>query len=206
MKKLQSIALTLLTFSVALSAPAEEKRFISDELSTWVRSGPGDDYRLIDSLKAGEEVALLHTNDQTKYAQIRAENGRIAWIPVAQLSNQPSLRTRVPEMEQQVKTLSDKLADIDRSWNQRTASMQKRVAGSDRVINGLKAENQQLKNELVVAEKKVNAANVQLDDKQRSLVIQWFMYGGCVAGLGLLTGLLMPHMIPRRKKADRWMN
>lgn len=206
MKKSHSIGLTLLTFSVTLSAHAEEKRYISDELSTWVRSGPGNDYRLIGTVNAGEEVTLLQTNENSKYGQIRDANGRTTWIPLAQLSEQPSLRTRVPELEQQVKDLTDKLANIDGSWNQRTADMQKKVAGSDSVINGLKDENQKLKNELVVAQKKVNAANVQLDDKQRTIIMQWFMYGGGVAGVGLLLGLLLPHMIPRRKKSDRWMN
>ncbi|WNN43744.1 MULTISPECIES: TIGR04211 family SH3 domain-containing protein [Winslowiella] len=206
MKKSHLIGLTLLTFSVTLSAHAEEKRYISDELSTWVRSGPSNDYRLIGTVNAGEEVTLLQTNDNSKYGQIRDANGRTTWIPLAQLSEQPSLRTRVPELEKQVKDLTDKLANIDGSWNQRTADMQKKVAGSDSVINGLKDENQKLKNELVVAQKKVNAANVQLDDKQRTIIMQWFMYGGGVAGVGLLLGLLLPHMIPRRKKSDRWMN
>jgi len=206
MKKSHLIGLTLLTFSVTLSAHAEEKRYISDELSTWVRSGPSNDYRLIGTVNAGEEVTLLQTNDNSKYGQIRDANGRTTWIPLAQLSEQPSLRTRVPELEKQVKDLTDKLANIDGSWNQRTADMQKKVAGSDSVINGLKDENQKLKNELVVAQKKVNAANVQLDDKQRTIIMQWFMYGGGVAGVGLLLGLLLPHMIPRLKKSDRWMN
>ncbi|MBP2168333.1 SH3 domain protein [Erwinia toletana] len=206
MKKSQLIGLTLLTFTVALSAHAEEKRYISDELSTWVRSGPSDDYRLVGSVNAGEEVTLLQTNDSSKYGQIRDANGRTTWIPLAQLSAQPSLRTRVPELEQQVKDLTDKLANIDGSWNQRTADMQKKVSASDSVIDGLKDENQKLKNELVVAQKKVSAANVQLDDKQRTIIMQWFMYGGGVAGVGLLLGLLLPHMIPRRKKNDRWMN
>lgn len=206
MKKSHLIGLTLLTFSITLSAHAEEKRYISDELSTWVRSGPSDDYRLVGTVNAGEEVTLLQTNDGSKYGQIRDANGRTTWIPLAQLSAQPSLRTRVPELEQQVKDLTDKLTNIDGSWNQRTADMQKKVAGSDSVINGLKDENQKLKNELVVAQKKVSAANVQLDDKQRTIIMQWFMYGGGVAGVGLLLGLLLPHMIPRRKKSDRWMN
>ena len=206
MKKTQLIGLTLLTFSVAASVHAEEKRYISDELSTWVRSGPSDSYRLVGTLNAGEEVALLQTDDSTHYAQIRDANGRTTWIPQAQLSEQPSLRTRVPQLEQQVKDLTDKLANIDGSWNQRTAEMQKKVAGSDSAINGLKEENQKLKNELIVAQKKVSAANVQLDDKQRTIIMQWFMYGGGVAGVGLLLGLLLPHMIPSRKKKDRWMN
>ncbi|MCL6408747.1 TIGR04211 family SH3 domain-containing protein, partial [Dickeya dadantii] len=77
---------------------------------------------------------------------------------------------------------------------------------SDSVINGLRQENQDLKNQLIVAQKKVSAANVQLDDKQRTIILQWFMYGGGVAGIGLLLGLLLPHIIPRKKKNDRWMS
>lgn len=206
MKITHLIGLTLLTLSAAATVHAEEKRYISDELSTWVRSGPGNDYRLIGTLNAGEEVALLQSNDSSNYGQIRDSQGRTTWIPLAQLSQQPSLRTRVPQLEEQVKVLTAKLANIDGSWNNRTADMQKKVAGSDDVINSLKEENQQLKNQLVVAKKKVDAANVQLDDKQRTIIMQWFMYGGGVAGVGLVLGLLLPHMIPRRKKSDRWMN
>ncbi|MED6027890.1 TIGR04211 family SH3 domain-containing protein, partial [Serratia marcescens] len=102
--------------------------------------------------------------------------------------------------------LTDKLNNIDATWNQRTADMQKKVAGSDSVINALKDENQKLKNELVVAQKKVNAANLQLDDKQRTIIMQWFMYGGGVLGVGLLLGLVLPHLVPSRKRKDRWMN
>jgi len=206
MKITHLIGLTLLTLSAAATVHAEEKRYISDELSTWVRSGPGNDYRLIGTLNAGEEVALLQSNDSSNYGQIRDSQGRTTWIPLAQLSQQPSLRTRVPQLVEQVKVLTAKLANIDSSWNNRTADMQKKVAGSDDAINSLKEENQQLKNQLVVAKKKVDAANVQLDDKQRTIIMQWFMYGGGVLGVGLLLGLLLPHMLPRRKKSDRWMN
>jgi SH3 domain protein len=204
MQKLRLISLILLSLSAATAAHAEEKRFVSDELTTWIRSGPGDNYRLVGTVNAGDEVALLQTNG--KYAQIREADGRTAWIPVDQLKSEPSLRIRVPDLENQVKTLTDKLNNIDTTWNQRTADMQQKVAKSDGIINGLKDENQQLKNQLVVAQKKVNAANIQLDDKQRTIIMQWFMYGGGVAGVGLLLGLLLPHMIPSRKRKDRWMN
>lgn len=206
MKLTHLIGLTLLTLSTAATVHAEEKRYVSDELSTWVRTGPGNDYRLVGTLNAGEEVTLLQSNENSKYGQIRDSQGRTTWIPLAQLSQQPSLRTRVPQLEQQVKDLTVKLANIDGSWNERTADMQKKVAGSDEAINALKEENQQLKNQLVVAKKKVDAANVQLDDKQRAIIMQWFMYGGGVAGVGLLLGLLLPHMLPRRKQNNRWMN
>lgn len=206
MHKLRVICLTLLSLSVTVVAHADEKRYVSDELNTWVRSGPGDNYRLQGTVNAGEEVTLLQSNEETKYGQVRDGNGRTAWIPLAQLSTNPSLRTRVPLLEQQVKDLTDKLTNIDTTWNNRTAEMQQKVAQSDSVISSLKDENQQLKNQLIVAQKKVNAANVQLDDKQRAIIMQWFMYGGGVLGVGLMFGLLLPHMIPSRKKKDRWMN
>jgi SH3 domain protein len=166
----------------------------------------GDNYRLVGTVNAGEEVELLQTNEASNYAQVRDSSGRTAWIPLKELNTQPSLRTRVPELENQVKTLTDKLNNIDNTWNQRTADMQQKVAGSDGVINSLKEENQKLKNELIVAQKKVNAANLQLDDKQRTIIMQWFMYGGGVLGAGLFLGLVLPHLIPRRKSKDRWMN
>ncbi|PXV74819.1 TIGR04211 family SH3 domain-containing protein [Pantoea sp. PNA 03-3] len=206
MKKITLAGITLLALSALTPAHADQKRYVSDELSTWVRSGPGDQFRLLGKLNAGEQVELLQTNDATKYGQVRDAEGRTVWIPLSQLSENPSLRTRVPQLEQQVKDLTAKLANIDNSWNQRTAEMQNKVASSDSVINGLKEQNQKLKNELIVAQKKVNAANVQLDDKQRTIIMQWFIYGGGVLGVGLLLGLLLPHMVPRRKKNDRWMN
>ncbi len=206
MQKLPLIFLTLATLSVSVAAHSEEKRYVSDELNTWVSSGPGDNYRLVGSINAGEPVTLLQTNPETKYAQVRDQNNRTASIPLAQLTNEPSLKVRVPDLENQVKTLTEKLTNIDNTWNQRTAEMQRKVGQSDSVINGLKSENQKLKNELIVAQKKVSAANVQLDDKQRAIIMQWFMYGGGVAGIGLILGLLLPHMIPSRKRKDRWMS
>ena len=112
----------------------EETRYVSDELNTWVRSGPGDHYRLVGTVNAGEEVTLLQTDANTNYAQVKDSSGRTAWIPLKQLSTEPSLRSRVPDLENQVKTLTDKLTNIDNTWNQRTAEMQQKVAQSEHVF------------------------------------------------------------------------
>ena len=206
MQKLRLMGLALLTLSITWGAHADEKCYISDDLITYIHSGPGNQYRIVGTLNAGEQVTLRSVNDSTKYGEIVDSKGKTAWIPLDQLSNVPSIRTRVPDLEQQVKTLTDKLTNIDSSWNQRTAEMQQKVASSDGIINGLKKENQDLKNQLIVAQKKVSAVNVQLDDKQRTIILQWFMYGGGVAGVGLILGLILPHLVPRRKKNDRWMS
>ncbi|MBS0054040.1 TIGR04211 family SH3 domain-containing protein [Yersinia sp. Marseille-Q3913] len=206
MQKIRLICLAVLSLTLSWGAHAEEKRYISDELDTYVHSGPGNQYRIVGTLKGGDEVTLISVDEGTNYGQIRDNKGKTTWIPLNQLSETPSLRIRVPDLEQQVKTLTDKLANIDNSWNQRTAEMQQKVAASDSVISELQKENESLKNQLVVAQKKVSAVNLQLDDKQRTIILQWFMYGGGVAGIGLLLGLVLPHLIPSRKKNNRWMN
>ncbi|VFS59952.1 SH3 domain-containing protein [Kluyvera cryocrescens] len=89
MPKLRLIAITLLTLTASTIAHADEKRYVSDELNTWVRSGPGDNYRLAGSLNAGEEVTLLQTNDNTQYGQVRDSNGRTAWIPAERADCHP---------------------------------------------------------------------------------------------------------------------
>ncbi|WP_350305377.1 TIGR04211 family SH3 domain-containing protein [Photorhabdus viridis] len=206
MRKLPLFLTALLSLSFSLTTHAEEKRYVSDELSTYTHAGPGNKYRIAGTLNAGDEVTLISINQDSNYAQVKDDKGRVVWLPVNQLSDKPSLRTRLPEMEQEIKILTDKLANIDNSWNQRTADMQQNVSNSGDIIAGLKKENEHLKNKLIVAEKKLDAANLQLDDKQRNIILQWFMYGGGVAGAGLILGLLLPHMVPRRKRNDRWMS
>ncbi|POF59589.1 arylsulfatase, partial [Vibrio vulnificus] len=40
------------------------------------------------------------------------------------------------------------------------------------------------------------------DTQKDDLLLKYFMYGGGVAGIGLLFGLILPYMIPRRKKSN----
>ncbi len=207
MKKILIHVLFILSSGILpVIAYADSIGYVSDDLSTWLRSGPGEQYRLSGKIKSGDTVTILQTDSENNYAQVKDQEGRTAWIPLSELSNKPSVRVLVPQLQQQVKQLTEQLANINETWDHRTAEMQHKVSGSDQVINQLKNENTALKDELVVARKKVNAANVQLDDKQRAIIMQWFVYGGGVLCVGLILGLVLPRLIPRRKSHNRWMN
>lgn len=209
MRKLPLLALLFATLGTTLvpqAAQAEESRYVSDDLSTFVHSGPGNRYRIVGSLGSGEKVTVLSNNSESGYVQVRDSKDREVWLPADMLSKTPSLKERVPAMESEIKSLRDKLQNIDNTWDKKTADMQQRVAQSDSVLNKLRKENSELKNQLTISNKKLEAISVQLDDKQRDIILQWFMYGGGVAGVGLILGLVLPHMIPRRKRKDRWMS
>lgn len=187
------------------TASAEETRYIADDLTTYTFAGPGSQYRISGSVTSGDQVTVVEENPGAKYALIRYNNGKQHWIPLDKLAKEPSIRTQVPPLKQQVKDLTDELAGINDSWNKKTTDMQTKLVENETTIANLKRENTQLTNELTAAKKKIDDLGLQMDDKQRAIIQQWFIYGGGVAGAGLLFGLIVPYLIPRRKSKDRWM-
>ncbi len=79
------IGACLLGGLLAAGAPAQAEeatgnaRWVSDSLTTFVRSGPTDGYRIVGTLTSGQKVELLGT--QGNYSQVRGENGSTVWIP-----------------------------------------------------------------------------------------------------------------------------
>ncbi|MFS1537753.1 MAG: TIGR04211 family SH3 domain-containing protein [Candidatus Phlomobacter fragariae] len=207
MKKFPLFILALIGFNLSMPTKTEETLYVSDERPIFINRGPGTDYRIIGSLKSGDQVQLLSTDHETDYAQILDYKGRVAWLPKNQLSKKISVKARIPLLEKENQELREKLTNIDSNWNNQTTEMQSKVVANDQIIANLTAKNEKLKNELIRSGKKLEIAQINLDNNRRELILQWFMYGGGVAGAGLIFGLLLPHIIPRRKKRnDRWMN
>ena len=140
MRKIPLLLISIMGLGLSLNSHAAEKRYVSDDLSTYVHSGPGTKYRIVGTLNAGEAVELLSTDN--KFAQVRDEKGRTVWLPVDQLSNTPSMKTRIPELEAENQKLRQQLDNIDSTWNTRTADMQQKVADNDNIVSQLKAENE----------------------------------------------------------------
>ncbi|CAA2931025.1 TIGR04211 family SH3 domain-containing protein [Arsenophonus endosymbiont of Bemisia tabaci] len=207
MRKLPLFILTLIGFNLPMTTQGEETLYVSDELLTFIHRGPGTDYRIIGSLKSSDQVQLLNTNAETGYSQVIDYKGIISWLPKNKLRKTPSVKARIPLLEKENQELHEKLTTIDSNWNNQTSEMQSKVAASDQTIANLTAKNEKLKNELIRSGKKLEIAQINLDNNRRELILQWFMYGGGVAGAGLIFGLLLPHLIPRHKKHnERWMN
>ena len=61
-----------------------------------------------------------------------------------------------------------------------------------------------LKRELEMTKNKNRDLEAMLDANKREIAIQWFIYGGSVLGVGLLIGLVVPYILPRRKRRDSW--
>lgn len=198
---------TLNTLCAALllgvgAAHAEEARWVSDDISTWVRSGPTDSYRIVGTVSAGDPVTVLETRND--YSRIRTEEGEEVWIPLGDLQQEQSVQARVPTLETRVQTLTDRLEGIDDEWEQRVADMQATLEHNRARVEALQSENQSLNAQLGEAQSSLRTCQARLETEREDLLMRYFLYGGGVAGAGLVLGLVVPHLPRRRKKRDRW--
>lgn len=192
--------------ALALGAQAQEaddgQAWVSDGLTTFVRSGPTDGYRIIGTLTAGEPVTVLETSGN--YTRVQSSDGNTVWVLSNELQDAPSAGVRLPELEAQVSSLSNELAGINDEWDARVTTMTETLALREQRIAELEARNGELDNQAEEAKRQVRGLQARLDTQEEDLLLRYFMYGGGVAGAGLLVGLIVPHLPRRRKKRDRW--
>ncbi|MFI8607759.1 TIGR04211 family SH3 domain-containing protein [Pseudomonas sp. NPDC077649] len=192
--------------ALAPAAQAEEAgnaRWVSDSLNTYVRSGPTDGYRIVGTLSSGQKVELLRS--QGDYSQVRAENGNAVWIPSRDLQAVPGQAERLPQLEQQVAELSAELKGIDDAWKARVQGMQETLDSRKQLIDELQAARSALDSELTTARAELRDAQAQLGEEQQQVLMRYMVYGGGIAGAGLLLGLILPTMLRvKRKRNDQW--
>ena len=92
-------ALGLLVLLVALPALAEPA-WVSGEVRLNLRSGAGNQYRILGALKTGDSVQVLERGE--KWTKIRTAAGEDGWIPGGYLNPQPPPTIRLEELEVEV--------------------------------------------------------------------------------------------------------
>lgn len=194
------LLLTVTSFDA--TAQAANQAWVTDELSTYVRSGPTDGYRIIGTLNAGEQVEVLETSGD--YTRVRNSDGNAVWVLSNELQETPSAVEQLPALEAQVEELTAELEGINDTWEQRTSSMTETLELRERRIAELEASNQELDAQAEQSRRQVRTLQARLETQEEDLLMRYFMYGGGVAGAGLLVGLIVPHLPRRRKKRDRW--
>lgn len=199
-KKLSALlSILLLGSSVSVSA---QTQYVTENLNTYLRKGPGDQFKIAGTVSAGDKVTVLDRKE--RYTLIRDSKNREGWILSNEVSATPSSKELTPKLQQQVQELTAKLNNIDKDWQQRTVEMQRRTQQSDQQSSELLEQNAQLKRELDILKNKNRDLEALQNAETREIMIQYFIYGGSVLGLGLLLGLLIPLIIPRRKRNNGW--
>ena len=203
----------LLVFCATAGA---QTRYVSDQLEITLRSGPGNQYRILRMLESGVAVEIIERNDQG-WSRIRA-GGTEGWVLSRYLMNQPAARdrltnasTRVEQLREETQRLRAELettqtrlkdaqatvADLRRD-NQ---ALEQKVERAGRGLQ-LADTNQALRQQVATQQQQVQSLEEQaaeLADRSRQ---DWFVVGAGVLIAGIVIGLIIPRIRWRRR--ERW--
>ena len=197
--------ITLLSFiAVAFSANAVDK-YVTENVDIYLRRGPGSQYAYSNAVKAGQKVIELEKSADGKYTRIQLSNGSSAWIESNKLKDQPSFKELVPSLEAQLAEYKDKVDNAEKNQQNAIRDYAEKLQKAEQSIESLQAKNNELEQLNKQQDMKLESMLNQVDDKRRDLIVTWFTYGGLVAGGGFLLGLILPAIMPGRRKKDRWM-
>lgn len=189
----------------AVSAETDD-RYISDNISVYLRRGPGLQYGLVGSLKTGDKVSILEKNQDGSFTKIKDEKNRTAWIESELLTNVASAKERLPELEQQILTLNETVTNAEQEKQSLIEDYSNQLDIARNKISKLETLKTDLEKQLEEKNAIVETLNSQLEENDQNVMLTWFTRGGIVAGSGLILGLLLPYITPRRRRKDRWMN
>ncbi|MDG3089094.1 TIGR04211 family SH3 domain-containing protein [Vibrio hannami] len=198
MKKIFTLVLcTLFATPGAFAA----QRYIADNLFTYMHSGPSNQFRIIGSVNAGDKVNLINTDKSTGYSEVVDSKGRKGWVESKFVTNRPSISVRLPALEQELATVKEKLANAEKSADKEQAGLLESLDIRNKQIAELEKSYSDMSQQLTSSQSEIRELRARLDTQKEDLLLKYFIYGGGVAGIGLLFGLILPHIIPRRKKS-----
>lgn len=198
MKKL--IGMILLSM-LAIPAALAQDYYISDDLFTYMHSGPTNNYRIIGSVNAGEKVQLISSNKETGFTQIVDGKGRKGWVQSKFISGNESMAIRLPRVEKELEKVKSQLANARQNADVEKAGLVESLNTRNQQISELETKFNEINQQLIAAQSDNRQLRARLDTQKDDLLLKYFTYGGGVAGGGLLLGLILPHLIPRRKKS-----
>ncbi len=217
------LALLLVAAAPALPGPvAAEERYVSDELHITFRRAPGSQYEIYRVLSTGTRVETLPPPEDADYSEEALEqwtrvrvDGRTGWVQTRFLMDQRPARLRVGELEEEfadARSRGEELeSQLDDAESDKT-SLQEELADAEERIATLEDELDKAEEgyELVEAneelEERVSTLlerREALKERNRQLVNNerrdWFLAGAGVLVGGLLLGLILPRLRPRRR-------
>lgn len=181
-----------------LSLPALAQNYITEDLHTYLRKGPGMEYKLIGKIKAGEPIKILQTQDN--FVLIEDSKGRQGWVLNKEITDIASFKSVADKLQKDLNALQEKLKNNDQEWKNRVASMQQRVEEAETTSSTLVGKNSLLNREIDILKSKNLELEALANSNKQNELTTWFLYGGMVLTIGLLFGLILPYIIPRKRR------
>nr|WP_242467386.1 TIGR04211 family SH3 domain-containing protein [Thiocapsa imhoffii] len=217
------LVLSLLILQIVCSGFAwAQTRYVTDVLEVTLRTGETTRHRVIRMLPSGTPVTVLDVDATTGYARVRLEDGTVGFVLEHQLQEEPVARARLAELEAR---LADLQADPD-ALSARLAALQSEQMRMRHDFDVLEREKRQAEQDLATL-RRASANILDITNDRERLRIQvselmreramleqanrdltnrdqqrWFLIGAGVTLIGILIGLLLPHLRVHRRRGS----
>ncbi|WP_219591813.1 TIGR04211 family SH3 domain-containing protein [Aeromonas salmonicida] len=183
-----------------------DTRYVSDNIFTFIHNGPGTQFRILGSVKAGEPLEVKAVNNEAGFTQVVDGRGREGWIKNAELQGEISLRERLPQVQQELEDLKARLQNLNGDNEKRFTEKDGKIAEQSTEIDSLKAQLASQSEEMGNLKEQNEALTRSYDNQEHDMQMDWFIRGGAMVGGGILLGILLPMLPRRRSRGERWMN
>ncbi|BFM16883.1 TIGR04211 family SH3 domain-containing protein [Maricurvus nonylphenolicus] len=214
------LALSGLTTPAAYAAD----RWVSDVLYVPLRSGKGNQFRIVNrGLKTGTPLTLIEEDVEGGWVFVETETGEQGWVRSQYVINEPTAsihlnnaNSKIASLDKQRKQLQTQVKDLkseNRQLNKELNKVSNKSSKLDKELSTIKQvsssaidlheRHQELmhQHQLIQTELDVlKAENSRLKADSRNT---FFIYGALAVGLGVLITLIVPNL-RRRKRYSEW--
>lgn len=197
------------------SAAAGSTHYVTDEFTITLRSGAGNQYRILKLLPTGTAVEVLEAGNG--WTRVATDNDQQGWVPSQYLISQPPAAARLQQISAELAQMHARDSQIKQQMDgsqqqlaQARDHIQQLSGERDRLIEQLNesregvdlaTENKQLKKQIIDLKRRlqdlVNEAE-RLADRSRQ---DWFLVGAGVLLAGMLAGIIMTRIRWRRRSS-----
>lgn len=227
-KKLLSLLCLLVLTMPVLSVPAlAQDRYVSDVLYVPLRSGMGNQYRIVHrGLPSGTRLELVReaeSEDGETWSLVRTQEGEEGWIRSQFLLSEPTaaikldrLQQRAGNVSQENQALEDQLADARARVSQLEAELQDvrerytalqeeherlKSVSSDAV--SLHQQHKELSENYQVLQTRYDVVQADNERLKRDRRYQDWLFGGGILVAGVLLSLIL-QAIGKRRRQSEW--
>ena len=223
MARFTALLLTLVFYS-GLSH-TQETRYVSDKQYVPLRSGAGNEYRIIHrGLISGTRLSVNRTSGDGEWTEVTSDAGLTGWIRSQYLMSEMPAQQRLSVATRKIEKSGEESADLSTQLKTLETEREDLVVRLDASENGLELVRQEL-HQL----KQISGKAVQLDTSNRRLVEEAenlrsevemlqaekqrltdkldnedFMNGTLAVLLGVIIALVAPRLAPKRRKNSSW--
>ena len=218
-------ALPLLLLALCATVQAQDVRYVSDKQYVPLRSGAGNEFRIVHrGIPSGTRLTVAQTSADGVWSEITTERGTSGWIRSQYLMAETPAQLLVDAANQRAadaiaraETVSTELATI----KSERADLQGQVASTGSNLETITAEYDKLReisgkavqldtdNRRLVVETQslrsevemLEAENQRLQDKLRN---EDFINGALAVLLGVVVALVVPRLVPKRRRNSEW--